>query len=391
MNQIRENYPFLKQNIIYLDNASTALKPKCVIDAVTNFYTTYTSNAYRGTYANAEYVSLKIDECRALASVFLNCSSSEIIFTGNCTDSINQLVSMLGIKKEDKVVCSVLEHHSNLLPWVNNASVVMVDTDTNGLIDLDGLENILQKDAIKLVSVTGLSNVTGNIMPIKEICTIAHRYGTLVNIDCCQLAPHKAIDVKDIDCDFLTFSGHKLGGPSGIGILYGKKELLSVCKPARVGGGMVDIIRDFDNIEYKEIPHCFEAGTPAIENILGLSAVLKFYMEIGFEQIEQQNQNLNTYFLDKVMQSNNIELLFPVASIHATIFTFKMRNRDIDMSYFAKILADSANICVSSGYQCCQPLYHKINSKGGMRVSLQFYNTTEEIDSLFEVINHLTI
>lgn len=180
-------------------------------------------------------------------------------------------------------------------------------------------------------------------------------------------------------------------GPSGLGIIYGKKELLLKCKKAKYGGGMVDRINAIDNIKYKEIPYCFEAGTPAIENILGFASAIRYYLNVGYDAIARINKELNDYFYKRVMDSGNIELLFPVSKNHVPIFTFKLKNKDLNLNYVAKILSDSANICVSSGYQCCQPVYNSINEKGGIRVSLQFYNTKEEIDYFFDIVDNLKI
>lgn len=388
---IRKDFPMLESNIIYFDNSSTSLKPYSVLESITEFYTKYTSNAYRGSYINSEYISLKIDETRELVATMLNCSPREVIFTSNCTDSINQLVKMVNINKRTKVICSLLEHHSNYLPWLNNANILTVNLNDDGTIDLIELEKLLKENKVKLVSVTALSNVTGNVQPIKEICQIAHKYKTLVNLDCCQFAPHYKINVKDIDCDFLTLSAHKMCGPSGLGVIYGKKDLLLKCKKAKYGGGMVDRIIDDEDIRYKEIPYCFEAGTPAIENILGFASAIRYYLSYGYDNIAKRNRELNDYFYKKILESKNIELIFPISKKHAPIFTFKLKNKDLNLNYVAKILSDSANICVSSGYQCCQPLYNSVKEKGGIRVSLQFYNTEEEIDYFFNIIDNLKI
>lgn len=388
---IRRDFPMLESNIIYFDNSSTSLKPYSVLESITEFYTKYTSNAYRGSYINSEYISLKIDETRELVATMLNCSPREVIFTSNCTDSINQLVKMVNINKRTKVICSLLEHHSNYLPWLNNANILTVNLNDDGTIDLIELEKLLKENKVKLVSVTALSNVTGNVQPIKEICQIAHKYKALVNLDCCQFAPHYKINVKDIDCDFLTLSAHKMCGPSGLGVIYGKKDLLLKCKKAKYGGGMVDRIIDDEDIRYKEIPYCFEAGTPAIENILGFASAIRYYLSYGYDNIAKRNRELNDYFYKKALASKNIELIFPISKNHAPIFTFKLKNKDLNLNYVAKILSDSANICVSSGYQCCQPLYNSVKEKGGIRVSLQFYNTEEEIDYFFNIIDNLKI
>ena len=388
---IRKDFPMLENNIIYFDNSSTSLKPYSVLESITEFYTKYTSNAYRGSYINSEYISLKIDETRELVATMLNCSPREVIFTSNCTDSINQLVRMLNINKRTKVICSLLEHHSNYLPWLNNANILTVNLNDDGTIDLIELEKLLKENKVKLVSITALSNVTGNVQPIKEICQIAHKYNALVNLDCCQFAPHYKINVKDIACDFLTLSAHKMCGPSGLGVIYGKKDLLLKCKKAKYGGGMVDRIIDNEDIRYKEIPYCFEAGTPAIENILGFASAIRYYLSYGYDNITKRNKELNDYFYKKILESNNIELIFPISKKHAPVFTFKLKNKDLNLNYVAKILSDSANICVSSGYQCCQPLYNSMKEKGGIRASLQFYNTEEEIDYFFNIIDNLKI
>lgn len=388
---IRKDFPMLESNIIYFDNSSTSLKPYSVLESITEFYKKYTSNAYRGSYINSEYISLKIDETRELVATMFNCSPREVIFTSNCTDSINQLVRMLNINKRTKVICSLLEHNSNYLPWLNNANMLTVNLNSNGIIDLIELEKLLKENKVKLVSVTALSNVTGNVQPIKEICQIAHKYKAFVNLDCCQFAPHYKINVKYIDCDFLTLSAHKMCGPSGLGVIYGKKDLLLKCKKAKYGGGMVDRIINNQDIRYKEIPYCFEAGTPAMENILGFASAIRYYLSYGYDNITKRNKELNDYFYKKILASKNIELIFPISKKHAPIFTFKLKNKDLNLNYVAKILSDSANICVSSGYQCCQSLYNNVKEKGGIRVSLQFYNTEEEIDYFFNIIDNLKI
>lgn len=391
-NNFKEDFPILKNtNMIYFDNSSTSLKPKCVIDEVNEFYTKFTSNAYRGDYKNSELVSLKVDECRNLVATLLNCSETEIIFTSNCTDSINLISNMLRVNKRDKVACSILEHHSNLLPWVEKSNVITISVNNDGIIKLDELEDALKNNKIKIVTMTAVSNITGNIQPIKDICSLAHKYKALAIIDGCQYIPHIDINVKKIDCDFLVFSAHKMCGPSGVGIIYGKKEILKKCRKPKFGGGMVDKITNLSNIKYKEIPYCFEAGTPPIENILGFSSAIRYYLNVDYGNIKRSNKELNDYFLNKAKLSKNIRLLFPVSCNHIPIFTFGLVNKNLNIHYVAKILSDSNNICVSAGYQCCQPLYNYINEKGGIRVSLQFYNTKEEIDFFFNIIDNLKI
>lgn len=391
---IKKDFPMLnneEKQFIYLDSSSTSLKPKCVLDSINEFYTMYTSNAYRGDYINSEIVSLKIDECRGLIATLLNCSENEVIFTSNCSESINLLVHMLEIKKGNKVICSILEHHSNLLPWLEVADVSVVSVDLNGIIELDELEKLLSSNKIKLVSITAVSNVTGNIQPIKKICKLAHKYNALAVIDCCQYLPHHEINVVDIDCDFLAFSAHKMCGPSGLGVLYGKKEILTKCKKVKFGGGMVDKIVDFNNIRYKEIPYCFECGTLAIENIIGFGSALRYLMTLGYDKITNHNKELNEYFYKKIQECQNVKMLFPVSTNHVPIFTFGLTNEKLNIHYIAKILSDAYNICVSAGYQCAQPLYRSINQNGGIRASLQFYNTKKDIDIFFEKINELNI
>jgi len=389
---IRKQFTILNSpnKFIYFDNSSTSLKPDFILDELKNYYTNYMSNAYRGDYKNSEYVSLKLDECRSIVSTLLNCSESEVIFTMNCTDSINMISNMLNINKRNTIISSILEHHSNLLPWIEKSKVKIIN-DKNGIIDLKELEDNLKNNKIKLVSLTALSNVTGNIQPIKKICNLVHNYNALIILDCCQYIPHYDIDVKEIDCDFLVFSAHKMCGPTGLGIIYGKKQLLKKSQISKYGGGMVDKINNISNIRYKDIPYCFEAGTPPIESIIGFSAALRYYLTIGYDFIKKQNKELNDYFIKKLKTSKNIKSLFPINVEHAPIFTIKFKKEGLNIHYISKILSDSKNICVSAGYQCCQPLYNHINEKGGIRISLQFYNTKEEIDYFFDVIDNLNI
>lgn len=393
MKNINEDF-FMKEQfnngkkLVYFDNASTTFKPKQMIDGINEYYRNYTSNVYRGDYLNSEKASMKLDECRELVSLLLNSMSEEIIFTHNCSDSLNMICGMVDLKKDDVVICSDIEHHSNYLPWRNKCNLKVVETDEFGTLNLEDLEYKLKKFNPKLVSITAASNITGNIQPIKKICDLVHKYNSIAVIDGCQYIPHNSIDVKEIDCDFLAFSAHKMMGPTGVGILYGKMEVLKKCKIIKFGGGMVDKITE-DNIRYKEIPDCFECGTPAIEGIIGFSYSLRYILNIGYKEIEKHMKELEKYMHNKLKELDNIELLFPISKEHIPIFTFNFKNKDLNIHYIAKVLSDAYNIAVSAGYQCNQPLYNKIGAKGGIRVSLYIYNTKEEIDYFIEKIKDI--
>lgn len=393
MKDINEDF-FMKEQysngkkLIYFDNASTTFKPKQMIEGINDYYKNYTSNVYRGDYLNSEKASMKLDECRELVSLLLNSMSEEIIFTHNCSDSLNLLCSMIDLKKDDVVICSDIEHHSNYLPWRNRCDLKVVKTDGFGTLDLKDLENKLKEFNPKLVSITAASNITGNIQPIKKICELVHKYNSIAVIDGCQYIPHNTIDVKKIGCDFLAFSAHKMMGPTGVGILYGKMEMLKKCKIIKFGGGMVDKITD-ENIRYKEIPDCFECGTPAIEGIIGFSYSLRYILNIGYNEIEKHMKELEEYMHSRLKELDNIELLFPISKEHIPIFTFNFKNKELNIHYVAKVLSDAYNIAVSAGYQCNQPLYNKIGVKGGIRASLYIYNTKEEIDYFIDKIKDI--
>ena len=292
---------------------------------------------------------------------------------------------MIELSIKDSVICSDIEHHSNYLPWRNKCNLKIVKTDKFGTLDLNDLEEKLKIYSPKIVSITAVSNITGNIQPIKQICKLVHKYNSLAVVDGCQYVPHNAIDVKEIDCDFLAFSAHKMLGPTGVGILYGKMEVLKKCRIVKFGGGMVDKITK-DTIRYKEIPDCFECGTPAIENIIGFSYSLRYILTIGYQEIEKQMKELDSYLYSKLTGLDNIELIFPISKKHIPIFTFSFKNKSLDIHYVAKVLSDAHNIAVSAGYQCSQPLYNKAGVKGGIRVSLYIYNTKEEIDYFIDKI-----
>ena len=393
MKNLKEDF-YMKESsnngkkLVYFDNASTTFKPKQTIEAINDYYKNYTSNVYREDYLNSEKSSIKVDECREYVSLLLNSLPEEIIFTHNCSDSLNLVCNMIDLKKDDVVICSDIEHHSNYLPWRNKCNLKVVKTDEFGSLDLTDLETKLKEYSPKIVSITAVSNITGNIQPIKEICELAHKYNCLAVIDGCQYIPHNMIDVRDVDCDFLAFSAHKMLGPTGVGILYGKMEVLKKCRIVKFGGGMVDKITE-DNIRYKEIPDCFECGTPAIEGIIGFSASLRYLLNIGYEEIEKYMKELDTYMYNKLKELNNIELIFPISKKHIPIFTFNFKNKNLDIHYVAKVLSDSYNIAVSAGYQCNQPLYSKVGAKGGIRASLYIYNTKEEIDYFINKIREI--
>lgn len=380
--QIRNNFKLLKQNkIVYFDNAASSLKPTCVINAMDDYYYNLGTNSGRGVYKIGYETTQRYEDARSFVARFIHADAKEIVFTKNATDSLNMVALSYGLqflKVGDEIVTSELEHHSNYLPWVKvenktGAKLVNIPLDSNHRITVENFKKVINKNT-KVVALTHVSNVMGYMTPIEEIIKIAHEYGAIVVLDVAQSIPHNRIDVKELDCDFLAFSGHKICGPTGIGVLYGKAELLNKIEPVLFGGGMVNLIEG-DVITYQDIPHKFEAGTPAIAEAIGLHRALKFIDEIGYDYIERKERQLLTYLEQKLNEIKEVEIYnkntdsaiisFNIVGIHA---------HDVASVY------DSYNICVRAGHHCAQPLMHHLKQPATVRVSLYFYNTIEEID-----------
>lgn len=280
----RQDFPMLNKpasNLVYLDSAATSLKPEIVRDAIIEFYNTYTAPVSRSYYENSLRATEMVSNVRDSVASFLNAERNEIIFTQNCTDAINLVANSLPFKDNEEIILCKLNHHSCLLPFLSHPKVKFVNIDKNGVIDLEHLQQIVN-DKTKLIAITYVSNVLGNIQPVQEVIQIAKKFGAFTLIDAAQAAGHFPINVKELDCDFLALSAHKMLGPSGVGVLYGRKKVLDFLKPYREGGGMINIFNMQQKV-LKEGPARFEAGTPNIEGIIGFGAVLKYYNKCGFD------------------------------------------------------------------------------------------------------------
>ena len=377
---------FRKNGILYFDSAATTLKTAQTIQRVMDFYTQETSSVARGANALVEKNTLAFEETRQKFAEFINASPEEIVFTGNCTDAINLVASGLDYSDRSEIIVSVLEHHSNLLPWREHGSVRAIGLDAHGKVDVTALEKSVSEKT-KILATTYVSNVTGNIQPVQDIVDIAHRWGALTLIDGAQAASHIPIDVKKIGCDFMTFSAHKMFGPSGVGMLYGKKEALKRLKPKNMGGGMVNKIEP-NSISFREYPHFFEAGTPNIEGVLGLGGSLDFFAQHPLSSLRASLHTLESYLVASMKELPFIHLPFAIADQHIPIVSFRPKS-DINIDYLATLLSDGHNIYVRSGYHCAQPLFSTHKISGSLRASLHVYNTLEEIDKFISVLKDL--
>jgi len=401
--KIREDFPILKRKIrgkplIYFDNAATSQKPRQVIEKIKEVYENYYANIHRGIHTLSQEASELYENAHKDVARFINARDwREIIFTRNTTESINLIAYSYGLnnlKKDDKIVITIMEHHSNIVPWQfvskkTGAKLEYVFLE-NYRLNLDELEKKVD-DKTKIVAVTHASNVLGTINPIKEIIEIAHKRGAIAVIDGAQSVPHIKIDVKKLDMDFLAFSAHKMLGPTGIGVLYGKEEILEKMEPFLYGGDMIKDVDMYDAI-WNELPWKFEAGTSNIVDGIAFSEAIKYLERIGMENIESYEKILIRYFLDKYFEIKNekIKLIGPEEEKdRGAVFSFVFK--DYHPHEVAKML-DLEGIAVRSGYHCAHPLmkYLGIFEKGGtVRASLYLYNTKEEIDKFFEVIKRL--
>lgn len=383
----RADFPLIaKENTIYIDNAATSQRPQCVIDAENDFYYNHNANPLRGAYPLSVEATDIYEAARKTVKEFINADSTqEIIFTRNTTEGINLVAYSYGlnnVEAGDEIVVSIMEHHSNLLPWqmVSRAKGVclkFIECEQDGSVDLNKVEELIT-DKTKIVAITQVSNVLGRENPVKAIAKIAHKHGAVIVVDGAQSTPHMAVDVKDLDADFFAFSGHKLLGPMGIGVLYGKKELLDNMPPFLSGGEMIETVTR-ESAKYAELPHKFEAGTVNGAGAAGLAAAIKYIQNIGFDYMQKKEYELTKRALDGLSKIPHVNIIGSKdAKEHTGIVTFTIDNvHPHDVSEV--LIADG--ICVRAGHHCAQPLLNYLGISSATRASFMFYNTEEEVDA----------
>lgn len=384
----REDFPMFKHDYIYLDNGATTFKPQSVIDAMNNYYCNYSANAHRGDYSISYKVDVEYEAARKKVADFINADINEIVFNSGATEGINTIACGFFekiVEPGDEIIISKSEHASNVLPWFRlankyNLKIIYAPLDTNLHITLEGLKKVITPKT-KIISLAEITNVVGDVRPIKEICAYAHQNNIFVVVDGAQSVPHKKTDVKESDVDFLVFSGHKMCGPTGIGVLYGKKELLEELDPLILGGGMNESFDSEKEIYLKEIPQRLEAGTPNIAGAIGLGTAIDYLQNIGMENINVYEQKLKNYLSSKLLEINHIKVINEEAG--SGIIAFNVEGIfSQDVAYYL----NKYNICTRAGNHCAKILKSVTGVKNTVRVSLYFYNTYEEIDSLIELL-----
>ena len=390
----REDFPILKSDIIYFDNGATTLKPYILSDSLTDYYNNYSANAHRGDYDISLKVDAMYENTRELVRKFINAkSTNQIAFTNNCTDSLNKIVFGYfkhNLKSGDEVLITKAEHASNILPWFELSNdigikVNYINLNNNHEVTLENVKNAITKNT-KVISIAHITNVVGDIRPIKEIIEYAHQNNIKVVIDGAQSVPHMKVDVTELGVDFLAFSAHKMCGPTGVGVLYVKEELLDDIRPIIFGGGMNSSF-EFDGIkEYKKMPYLLEAGTPNIADVIAFGSVINYLNKIGIKNIEAKEKELKEYALNRLKEIKNIIIYNEKAE--SSIITFNVK--DI-FSQDLAIYLNKYNICVRAGNHCAKILKDDLGIKNTCRMSLYFYNTKEEIDRLIDVLNNPNI
>jgi cysteine desulfurase/selenocysteine lyase len=400
--KIKQDFPILKRNmkngkrLIYLDNAATTQKPKQVIDSIYKYYSEYNSNIHRAVYQIAEEATEEYEKTRSTVQQFINARyPEEIIFTRNTTESINLIAYTWGknnIKKGNKIILTDYEHHSNIVPWQmlsneKGAKINFIDTDDNGYLNLESFSNFLKdKNETKLVSLSHMSNVLGTIFPAKEIIKMAHEKKVPVVLDGAQSVPHLHTDVQNLDCDFLAFSAHKMLGPTGVGILYVKKEILEQMSPFITGGDMIKEVHK-DNTVFNDLPYRFEGGTPNIADVIGFNAAIEYLNRIGMENVRYHETELIKYLYNSIKDIKGIKIYGPERIIdRGGLVTFNLDG--IHPHDCATILNDYG-IAIRSGHHCAQVLMEKLDIIASSRASIYIYNTKEEIDIFVDALNHV--
>lgn len=392
--EIRKDFPMFSNNDkVFLDNAATTYKPQSVIDAVSHYYTHESVNIGRGDYMLAYKTEQKVEKTRAAFAKFINADVNEVIFTSGASESLNLVANAYGrqyLKAGDVILMTKGEHASNILPWFKvakamQAEIEYVELDHEGHLTIENFKKAMH-DKVKVVAIAHVTNVLGNILPIKEIAEIVHSYDAIISVDGAQSVPHFKTDVKDLDIDFLSVAGHKMLGPTGVGILYGKYEILEKMDTFYEGGGSNARYDICGNVSYRKPPHKFEAGTMAIEAIIGFNKAIEYIENIGIENIEAYEQDLLKYMLKEMNNLDNVEVYNPHADSGIIAFNVKgIFSQDVS-TYL-----DSQGVMVRSGHHCSKIIEDVIEASDTVRASIYFYNTKEDIDKLISALKTTTI
>ena len=393
----KKDFPLIENNqrrsnkIIYLDHAATTQKPKVVLNKIDEYYSNFNANVHRGAHQLSAKSTEEFENARKLISQYINANSTEeIIFTRNATEAINLAARSWGeftLQENDEILLSIMEHHSNIVPWQmvaakNKCKLKFVGINKHGELDINDFKSKLTSKT-KLVSIVHISNTLGCCNPIKEITKLAKKNGSLILLDACQSLAHQKLDIIDLDIDFLAGSGHKLCGPTGIGFLWSRKEILEQIPPLFGGGEMIEDVFE-ETSTWAELPHKFEAGTPAIAEAIGLAEAIKYINNIGLEHIHEYEKTITRYLFQKLSQIKDLEIIGPPIEIdpnRASLATFYIKN--IHSNDIAEIL-DSKGICIRSGHHCCQPLHRHIGINSTARVSMNFTTDKDDIDIFIE-------
>lgn len=390
----KNDFPMLQKDIVYFDNGATSLKPKCVMEKMDDYYYNYSSNAHRGDYKISLKASSEYEKVRDKVKNFINAEKSEeIVFTSGSTDSLNMIIYgyfKYNLNKGDEVLITKAEHASNILPWFElskdiGINVKYIPLTENHMVTIENVINSITEKT-KVISLAHITNVIGDMRPIKKIVEYAHSKGILVVVDGAQSVGHTKVDVRDLNVDFLAFSAHKMLGPTGVGVLYGKYDLLDKIKPIRYGGGMNVAFSDVDNVVYKDLPYRLEAGTQNIAGVIGFGPAIDYINEVGIDNIEESCDSLKEYIIKELKKIKHIKLYNE--NVEGAIVTF---NVDKVFAQDTAIYLDKYNICVRSGSHCAKKLEDEFGIKNTCRISIYFYNTKEDADKLINALKNENI
>lgn len=386
---IKKDFPVLNNNpdLVYLDTGATALKPQCVIDKINEYYDKYGVNVNRGVYELSYEATTEYEETRTLTAKFLNAREKEIVFTKGASNGLNMVALGFGmdyIQEGDEIITTELEHHSNVLPWMNvakkkNATLKYIELDSTGRITVEAFKKTITEKS-KVLAITYVSNVMGYITPIKEIIKIAHEHNIIVVVDAAQAVPHMKVDVQDLDCDFLAFSAHKMFGPTGFGILFGKYKYLKKMSPIEYGGDMIDVVEKYEATT-KDAPYKFETGTPPIAEAIAFKEAIKYIESIGYDRIHEHEQILLNYAREKLSKVEGITIYNPTAE--TAIITFNINKAH---PHDAATIFDEYHVALRAGHHCAQLITKWLDCVATLRACIYVYNDYHDIDVFVEAV-----